>query len=157
LKQYLIPGCHERRRHFPRHPLNPLYTEAHREYMDLMREQGEKTEILAEYQAKVEQHPNSEVYHYLLGSVLDDIDDALREFKKAVEINPNYPWGHYGLGWVYLSKGMLDKAIAEYKTVINIKPDLALAHLNLGLAYFNQGKLPEAITEWKAAISINPN
>jgi len=33
-----------------------------------------------EYQAKVQQYPDSEVYHYLFGRVLDDIHDQLREF-----------------------------------------------------------------------------
>lgn len=137
--------------------LNPLYTEAHKEYMDIMLQQGKKAEILEEYQAKVQQHPDSEVYHYLLGRVLDDIDDQLFEFKKALEINPNYPWGHYGLGHVYFSKGMLSKAIAEYNKVIKIQPNHAAAHYNLGLVYYNQDIVSEAISEYKTTIKIKPN
>ncbi|MCH8290433.1 tetratricopeptide repeat protein [Candidatus Poribacteria bacterium] len=136
--------------------LNPFYTEAHREYMNLMIAQGKKTKILAEYQATIQQNPSSEVYHYLLGRILDDTDDKFREFKKAVEINPNYPWGHLGLGWIYRSKGMLDEAMHEYKEAIKIKPDFAEAHNNLGNAYRKQGKLDEGIVAYKKAISLNP-
>ena len=137
--------------------LNPFYTEAHRKYMDLMREQGKKAEILEEYQAKVQQNPESEVYHYLLGRALDDGHDKFWAFQKAVEINPNYVWGHYGIGWVYSSQGMFDKAIASYQKAIVINPNHAEAHYNLGSAYRKQGKSDLAIESYQKAIAIEPD
>ena len=38
--------------------LNSSYTEAHREYMNLMESQGKKSEILEEYKGKVQQNPS---------------------------------------------------------------------------------------------------
>ena len=137
--------------------LNPLYTEAHNKYMDIMLEKGKNSDIIAEYQAKVQQHPSNEVYYYLLGRALHDTDNQLREYKKAVEINPDYPWGHYGLGCVYLSQEMLGKAVTEYRAVIKIKPNHAESHFNLGNIYTKQDKLDEAISEYETTIKINLN
>jgi len=137
--------------------LDPFYTEAHREYIDLMEKQGKKAEILEEYKVKVQQNPSSEMYHYLYGRVLDNIDDKLREFQKAVELNPDYYWGHYGLGNVYYEQDKLSQAITQYRKAIEIDPNHKYAHHNLGLVYENQGKLGRAITQYRKVIQIDPN
>jgi len=84
-------------------------------------------------------------------------DEAIAEFKRAIEINPNYALAHSNLGNAYDEKGMYDVAIAEYKIAIEINPNYALAHNNLGGVYGKKGMYDEAIAELKRAIEINPN
>ncbi len=125
--------------------------------MDVMRAQGKTAQIVEEYRAEVAKNPSSGVYHYLLGRALDDSDEKLLAFTKAVEINPDYPWGHFGLGTIYADQGNLDEAIAAWKAAVQHNPNDTLAHFNLGVTYETQGKLDEAIAAWKAALRSDPN
>jgi len=93
-------------------------------------------------------------------------DDAIAEFKKAIEINPDYAKAYNSLGIIYGEKGMYNEEIAEYKKAIAINPNYAEAHYNLGITYehnpegirYGRGsKLNDAIAEYKKATAINPN
>ena len=84
-------------------------------------------------------------------------DEAVAEFKKAIEVNPNLAEAHNSLGAAYANKGMLDEAIAEYKKTIEINPNHDMAHNNLGIVYAYKGMPDKAIVEFKKAIEINPN
>jgi Flp pilus assembly protein TadD/parvulin-like peptidyl-prolyl isomerase len=85
------------------------------------------------------------------------LDEAILEYKKAIDINPNDAKARNNLGLAYYDKGMLDEAILECKKAIDINPNDAKAHCGLGLAYYDKGMLDEAILEYKKAIDINPN
>jgi len=100
------------------------------------------------------------VAHFNKGVVyynLEWYDDAIVEYKKAIEIDPNYFDAHNNLGLVYADKEMLDDAITEYKKVIGINPEYTNAHNNLGVAYLDKGMFDEAIAEFKEASEIDPN
>ncbi len=84
-------------------------------------------------------------------------DEAIAEYKKAIESNPNDAKAHYGLGFVYSKKGIFNEAIIEYKKAIEINPNDAEAHNNLALVYGKKGMPDEAIAEYKKAIEINPD
>ena len=84
-------------------------------------------------------------------------DEAIIEYRKAIELNPNYTETHDNLGMAYGKKGMYDEAIIEYKKAIEINPDDNKAYNNLGVAYERKGMLDEAIDEYKKAIELNPN
>lgn len=84
-------------------------------------------------------------------------DEAIAEYKRAIEISPDYAGAHSILGAAYLYKQMYDEAITEYKKAIEINPQYTEAYNNLGLAYVNKEMFDEAIAEWKKAIEINPN
>lgn len=88
-------------------------------------------------------------------------NEAISEYKKAIETNPQYAEAHYNLGNAYYGKGMFDKwkyneAIAEYKKAIEINPQYAEAHNSFGKAYYQKKMYDEAISEYKKAIEINP-
>ncbi|MEW6095288.1 MAG: hypothetical protein AB1567_02000 [bacterium] len=52
---------------------------------------------ISQVEKLLDANPQSEVYHYLYGRIVDDLDAKMKEFKKAIESNDNYFWGHYGL------------------------------------------------------------
>jgi len=85
------------------------------------------------------------------------LDEAISEYKKALDINPDYAMAHSNLGAAYNSKNMLNDAISECKKAIAINPNFAMAHYNLGTAYYKKGMLDEAISDYKKALIIKPH
>jgi tetratricopeptide (TPR) repeat protein len=95
-----------------------------------------------------------------LGVVLfqkGQVDDAIAQYQKALEINPNYVAAHYNLGNALFQKGQLDEAVAQYRKAVEINPNDAEAHINLGNALFQNEQLDEALAQFQKAIEINPN
>jgi protein O-mannosyl-transferase len=62
------------------------------------------------------------------------VDEALEQFQKALEINPNYAQANYNLGVALFQKGELDEAIAQFQEVLRLKPDFSSAQDNLAKA-----------------------
>ena len=101
--------------------------------------------------------------HYNLASVYLDqgrLDDAEKEYLKALALRPGHFSSRIGLSSVYNRKGLYDQAIASLKLAINLSnsdPGFALARLNLGELYGKTGKIENAVTEWEAALKIDPS
>ena len=105
-------------------------------------------------------NPNSWLGHCNLGLALfqqGQVDDAIAQYQKAVEIYPNYVAAHYNLGNALLQKGQLDTALAQYEKAVEIDPNDAAAHINLGNAFFQKQQLDEAVAQFEKAVEINPN
>ena len=90
-------------------------------------------------------------------SIMEYLDKAREEYKKAISSNPDIAVAHHALGRAYHYR-IRNKAIEEYKKAIAIDPDESLTHYFLGRCYFNKGMLDEAIEEMKKveALGIKP-
>ena len=53
---------------------------------------------------------------------LGRLDDAEREFRRAIEIAPDRPGPHYGLGVVLERRGRIGEAIGSYREAARIDP-----------------------------------
>jgi len=98
--------------------------------------------------------------HNSLGSAYFEegmFDNAILEYRKALEIDPNSATGHYNLGRSYDKKSRLDEAISEYKKALVLKPRYALAHNNLGVDYYLKGNYELAIIHCDKAIELGYN
>jgi len=106
------------------------------------------------------------------------IDQAICEFKSAIEANPHHLESYVQLGTTYGLKGMANEAQLEFKKAIDInlneavakivfsalpvtanqkgKTDVAKAHINLGNAYKEEGKLKRSRIEYEKALELNP-
>jgi len=108
----------------------------------------------------VAKNPNCWMGHCSLGVVLfqkGQVDDAVAQYQKALEIYPNYVAAHYNLGNALFQKWQLDEALAQYQKAVEIYPNYAEAHINLGNALFQKGQLDEAVAQFQKAVEINPN
>ena len=85
------------------------------------------------------------------------LDEAIKEFKEALEIDPDDVEAHYDLGNACFDKGMLDEAISEFKKVVDTDPEFINAYLDLGMAYLDMGSIDEAISLYEKALKSNPN
>ena len=96
---------------------------------------------------------------FALGYILADqhkTEEAIAEYRKAIEIDPRYAAAHNNLGIGLRVQGKTEEAIAEYRKAIDLDPRYAAAHYNLGNALGVQGKTEEAIAEYRKAIDLDP-
>ena len=68
-----------------------------------------------------------------------ELDKAIANYTKAIELQPDYAEAYYNRGLAYRNKATFDKAIADYDKAIALKPDFAEAYNNRGSAYANKG------------------
>jgi tetratricopeptide (TPR) repeat protein len=106
------------------------------------------------------QNPNCWVGYNDLGLALSQkgqLDEAVAQYQKALEINPNYELAHNNIGEILFQKGQIDEAMAQYQKALEANPNCDLAHNNLGNVLFQKGQVEEAIIEYQKAFGINPN
>ena len=97
--------------------------------------------------------------HNGLGNVYCDLgrhDEAIAEFKRAIELDPSFAHPHNGLGSVYRDLGRHDEAIAEYRRAIELDPTGAYPHNGLGNVYRDLGRHDEAMAAYQRAIELDP-
>jgi len=85
------------------------------------------------------------------------LEEAIENFRKAVQINPNFAEALNNLGHALAAQGRLEEAIENYRKATQINPNFAVAQNNLGAALATEGRLEEAIGNFRKAIQVNPN
>jgi len=83
-------------------------------------------------------------------------DEAIVEYRKALQLYPDYTEARTGLGVALMRKGYLGPAIQEFVRVLEIDPNFLRARNNLGRVLAAQGYYDEAIRELQKAIEIDP-
>lgn len=103
---------------------------------------------------------NNVAAHINLGFAYQDLnrfEDALAEYRAAIEIDPKFAPAHYNVGNVLYILGRNEEAIPEFKEAIRLYPNYTAAHCNLGTIYQKQGKVQEAFDEYTKSLAISPN
>jgi len=85
-----------------------------------------------------------------------ELDKAISEFNKAVELNPSIAKVYYNRGIAYGRKGQYDRAISDNNKAIELNPKYEWAFYNRGLAYYYKGKLDQSIDDFSKTIEIDP-
>ena len=73
-----------------------------------------------------------------------EVDLAIKEYKKAIELDPEFPEAYNNLGVIYDEKGDHDKAIENYTKAIELRSFYANAYSNRGCAYLEKGDMYRA-------------
>jgi Flp pilus assembly protein TadD len=90
--------------------------------------------------------------HFRLGFSHQDqgnLDQAIEEYEKAVELNPSHLKARMNLGAAYMRQEKYDQAIEEFSTVVKLNYYHANAHYNLGYIYSLKGEKEKAQEELK--------
>ena len=125
-----------------------------------LRKQGKPMKVVQQANLLMRQYRGSFLLWNILGASHKDLaqlDEAIKAFKKAIELNPFDADGHNNIGVAFQEQGNLEKAIEAFKKAISLNPNQAEAHYNLGNSFDYQGKTDDAIKSFKKAISINHN
>jgi tetratricopeptide (TPR) repeat protein len=93
----------------------------------------------------------------LLAAGQPHVDEAIREFKLALEIDPLFYRAHFKLGICYYQKGMYAYEINEYKKCIAIEPKYVPGWLNLGHAHLARDELEQARDAYDRVLDLEPN
>jgi tetratricopeptide (TPR) repeat protein len=83
------------------------------------------------------------------------LDEAMKEFQKAIELDPASAHAHDNLATVLSEKKRYRDALAEYLTAIRLEPDSATAHYNLACFLATHGQ-DMAVAEYQDAIHHDP-
>jgi tetratricopeptide (TPR) repeat protein len=85
------------------------------------------------------------------------LDQAILDFTKALEINSRFGDAYYNRGLAYNKKGRYDLAISDLNKALEINPGLAEAYNSRGYAYQNKAQYDQAISDLNKALELNPN
>jgi len=84
-------------------------------------------------------------------------DEAIAEFKTAIDIDPNFSEAHKNLSLTYLKNNHYNEALELITSGIKINPNYPDFHLVRGSIFLEQKKYKEAIEEFSSALKINPD
>jgi aminopeptidase N len=94
-------------------------------------------------------------------AAINDYQNALREFQKALEVNRNSSLAHYRIGDLFLKQNNYQSAANEFRAAINGDLDPkwteVWSHVNLGKIFDVTGQRDRAVNEYKLALRTHDN
>jgi serine/threonine protein kinase/Tfp pilus assembly protein PilF len=93
-------------------------------------------------------------YYFYSGK---DLDKAIEEYNKALELDPSYGIALNELGYTYAFIEDFTKAIECFERYASLFPEEANPYDSMGDMYFFMGKLDEAVLKYKKALEIKPS
>jgi Flp pilus assembly protein TadD len=83
------------------------------------------------------------------------LDEAIKEFKKAIDLDPDSAHAHDNLATVYSEKKLYAQALEEYLTALKLEPESPTAHYNLA-CFLATHAHDMAVEQYKEAIELDP-
>lgn len=84
------------------------------------------------------------------------LDEAVKEFRRAIELDPNSAHAHDNLATVYAEQKKYREALDEYLLALRLEPESATAHYNLA-CFLSAHALQFAVAEYREAIELEPD
>lgn len=107
--------------------------------------------------------PSSYRVHELSAEIFEvqnRYDQAVAEYRKAIELKPNAPDIHYRLGRALLLQShdpaSLDLAAAEFRSELRLSPEDGACEFQLGQIAQVQGKSSDAKSHFERAVALSP-
>ncbi len=114
--------------------------------------------------AMFQRAPSSYRVHELSAEIFEvenRYDDAITEYRKAIELNPNAPDLHYRLGRAILLQShnpeALDKAAGEFESELKLSPEDSACEFQLGQIALVKSNSAEAKSHLERAVALSPN
>ena len=87
----------------------------------------------------------------------DKLDEAEKQYRRAINLNQNEWRAWYGLGNVYNDDGNYDQAVTALREALHLNDSSAEAHHSLGTSYFLKDSYSDAVYEYQAAVRLKPD
>ncbi len=117
---------------------------------------GKGPEAVERARALVVAAPDDADAHFTLGLAESeqDVDEAIKSFRHALELAPRHALARYNLALVLKRADRQAEAASELERTIAIEPRPE-AHYQLGVIYWHQGDLDRAVRALRAAIDLD--
>jgi tetratricopeptide (TPR) repeat protein len=101
---------------------------------------------------------NARAYNNLgsLWLARDNLVEAERCFRAAVQLRPGYPSANYNLGIVLTRTNRPADAVPFFLKAINVEENFVDARVNAGIALTRIGRPADAVTQYLAALKLQP-
>src|SRR5262249_56325737 len=83
-----------------------------------------------------------------------ELDKALAEANRAVELNPSEPYTLDTRSWIYIAQRKPDLALSDLDKALSLDPELAGAYFDRGRAYELKGERDKAIAAYRKALPL---
>ncbi len=122
--------------------------------------QGDFAKALGEFDRAITSDPHDELAYIaylvrgLIDRTLENYENALIDFDRAIELRPDHPEAYLLRGQVHDFLDEHEEAVADYTKAIELKPGFAKAYAHRGFALEALGKSRHAIEDWKVAADM---
>jgi len=87
----------------------------------------------------------------------EDLDNAKKEFDRAVELKSDYAPARFQIAMFYQAKGQIDEGIKALEELKAYSPDDVGLLFQLGLIYYQEKDFNKAKLNLESAVSVSPN
>lgn len=122
--------------------------------------QGELKKALTIAKNLIKQYPSEPILFNIIGACYSEVgstEDAIENFKSAIQLKSDYAEAQYNLGIAYQKINQFDNARDYYEFAIRSQHAYPQAHNNLGVVYLNKGQIDLAVKSFEWAIAYSPN
>ncbi|MCP9439584.1 MAG: tetratricopeptide repeat protein [Nitrospira sp.] len=102
--------------------------------------------------------PQSAQHENLLGELwlaTQNLDQAEKSFKKAIELDNSLLVAYMNLGQLYYQTEKIDQAAAEYQAVVDKEPQAIQAHMMLGVIHEQKREYEKAKARYEKILAMN--
>lgn len=135
------------------------YTEAYNELGYAYTKLENSEDALSNYNEALRTNPKSDIAYNGIGdvykSIKKDMDEAVKNYLKALAINPKNKKSNYLIGWCYNDKGKYNDAVPYLKKALEIDKDYVSAITELGYCDYALENYDDALKLFNRAMVIN--
>lgn len=90
---------------------------------------------------------------------IEQFEEALSDFDRAIELDPNYAWAIAHRGETYYLMKLYDEALADFERAIELNPDYtwAIAHRGVTYRFLGEDYYTKALDDLDRAIEMQPD
>lgn len=137
----------------------PLTKKISNKAISLLNE-GKYEESIEKFTEAIAEDPENPIFYYYRGAAFEktgDLDKALEDYQKSVELKPDFILPTANIGKIYAKKKEFEKAIALYKKAVELGDQDATHYYNYGISLMNLGKNEQAKEVLEKLISLDEN
>jgi tetratricopeptide (TPR) repeat protein len=86
----------------------------------------------------------------------DQLEDAERYYRRALECDAEQPEALYNLGFLHFERDEIGEAIFLFREALESDPAFADAHFNLAMALEEHGDREAALPHWEHYLALEP-